>query len=106
MADRPIDSVSGNLQKALDDLRSAGENATGEVRAGIDAAVERLRDASSSVRDASSSVASSVTSRAQEGADQILGTLDEMRAWIQNATSDALDELQKEIDKRRDQLKL
>ena len=39
--------IRDNLQKALDDLRAAGEKATGDVRSNIDSAVARLRDASS-----------------------------------------------------------
>lgn len=48
--------ISENLRKALDDLRGAGEKATGDVRSRIDSAVQRLNEASDDV-----------TSRAQEG---------------------------------------
>ncbi|MDX6617214.1 MAG: hypothetical protein QOD60_2305, partial [Solirubrobacterales bacterium] len=41
----PLDRVSESLQKALDDLRGAGEKATGDVRTRIDDAVKRLNDA-------------------------------------------------------------
>ena len=44
-----------NVQKAIDDLRTAGEKATGDVRTNIDDAVSRLRnisgDASSRAQD-------------------------------------------------------
>ena len=50
--------VRDQVQKAIDDLRSAGEKATGDVRSNIDSAVSRLRD-----------ISGDATSRAQ---DQIL----------------------------------
>ncbi len=80
------DRVQGDLQKALDDLRKAGESASGDVRSGIESAVQRIRDASS---------ASSGDIRSQ---------LDGFRDWLQSATVDILDELEKEIRKRREQL--
>ena len=38
--------VKDQVQKAIDDLRAAGEKATGDVRSSIDSAVARLRDVS------------------------------------------------------------
>src|SRR5262249_37941808 len=38
--------VRDQLQKAIDELRSAGEKATGDVRSSIDDAVSRLREVS------------------------------------------------------------
>ena len=48
-----------NVQKAIDELRSAGEKATGDVRSSIDSAVARLRDASG---DATSKATDQVSS--------------------------------------------
>ncbi|MCE3267107.1 MAG: hypothetical protein K0S15_1816 [Solirubrobacterales bacterium] len=39
-------SVMDGVQKAIEDLRSAGEKATGDVRSNIDSAVARLRNVS------------------------------------------------------------
>ena len=79
--------VSNDLQKALEDLRKAGENATGDVRSGIESAVTRIRDASGA--------ASSGDLREQ---------LDSFRNWLQGATVDILDDIEKEVRKRREQL--
>jgi vacuolar-type H+-ATPase subunit I/STV1 len=96
--------VREQVQKAIDDLRTAGEKATGDVRSGIDSAVARLRD-----------VSGDATSRAQ---DQVSG----WRDTLEKATEDvrrelaklavrsqgsleSLDEIAKEIDERRKALK-
>jgi len=79
------DRLSGDLQKALEDLRKAGEDATGDVRSGIESAVSRIRDASSATGD-------------------LRGQLDSFREWLQGATVDLLDEIEKEVRKRREQL--
>jgi vacuolar-type H+-ATPase subunit H len=80
--------LTNDLRKALEDLRRAGENASGDVRAGIESAVSRIRDASSS--------ATASDWRAQ---------LDTFRDWLQGATADVLDEIEKEVRKRREQLR-
>ena len=79
------DRLSGDLQKALEDLRKAGEEASGDVRSGIESAVSRIRDASSASGD-------------------LRGQLDSFREWLQSATVDLLDEIEKEVRKRREQL--
>src|SRR5690348_8554423 len=66
----PIDRVSENLQKAIDELRSAGDKATGEVRSQIDSAISRVRDATSDA-----------TTRAQDQAG-------EWRETLEKATED------------------
>ena len=80
--------LTNDLRKALEDLRKAGENASGDVRAGIESAVSRIRDASSA--------ATPEDWRAQ---------LDSFRDWLQNTTADVLDEVEKEVRKRREQLR-
>ncbi|MGE5747346.1 MAG: hypothetical protein ACM33U_08795 [Solirubrobacterales bacterium] len=95
--------VRDQIQKAIDDLRAAGEKATGDVRSGIDSAVARLRD-----------VSGDASSRAQ---DQLAG----WRETLEKATEDmrkelgklavraqssleSLDEIAKELDERRNTL--
>jgi len=91
------------VQKAIDDLRSAGEKATGDVRSSIDSAVSRLRD-----------ISGDATSRAQ---DQISGwrdTLDKATEDVRKelaklavraqGSAEALDEIAKEVDERRKSL--
>ena len=91
------------VQKAIDDLRSAGEKATGDVRSSIDSAVSRLRD-----------ISGDATSRAQ---DQISGwrdTLDKATEDVRKelaklavraqSSAEALDEIAKEVDERRKSL--
>lgn len=80
--------LTNDLRNALEDLRKAGENASGDVRAGIESAVSRIRDASSA--------ATPEDWRAQ---------LDSFRDWLQNTTADVLDEVEKEVRKRREQLR-
>jgi vacuolar-type H+-ATPase subunit H len=80
--------LTNDLRKALEDLRKAGENASGDVRTGIESAVSRIRDASSA--------ATPEDWRAQ---------LDSFRDWLQSTTADVLDEVEKEVRKRREQLR-
>jgi ElaB/YqjD/DUF883 family membrane-anchored ribosome-binding protein len=102
--------LSENLQKALEDLRSAGEKATGDVRARIDDAVQRLNDASSQA----TSRAQDATSKAQ---DQVSGwreTLDKATEDVRlqlaklaikaQTTTTALDEIEVEINNRREEI--
>jgi chromosome segregation ATPase len=83
--------ISDNLKKALEDLRGAGEKATGDVRSRIDSAVARLNEASSEV-----------TSRAQDGVSkatgQASGLTDQLNNWretLEKATEDLRSELGK-----------
>jgi hypothetical protein len=88
------------IQKAIDDLRSAGEKATGDVRSGIDSAVERLKD-----------VSGNATSRAQDQVSSWRDTLDKATEDVRKelgklairaqGSAEALDELAKELDERR-----
>ena len=69
--------VLADIQGAIDDLLSAGEKATGDVRSGIDAAIAQLREASSEA-----------TSVAQ-------GQVEEWRQTLEQTTEDARVELGK-----------
>jgi F0F1-type ATP synthase membrane subunit b/b' len=93
-------SISGRLSAALDDLRKAAEDAGGEVRTRIEDATQQIREASAAATDRAQETASAVSERAEDVRAQI----ESFRDWIQTATADLLDEVQREIDKRRDQL--
>jgi hypothetical protein len=96
--------VRDQIQKAIDDLRSAGEKATGDVRSNIDSAVSRLREASEGA-----------TSRAQDQVGNWRDTLDKATEDVRKelgklavraqSSVEALDEIAKEIDERRSALK-
>lgn len=96
--------VRDQIQKAIDDLRSAGEKATGDVRSGIDSAVSRLRDASEGA-----------TSRAQDQVGNWRETLDKATEDVRKelgklavraqSSAEALDEIAKELDERRNALR-
>ena len=95
--------VRDQVQKAIDDLRSAGEKATGDVRSSIDSAVSTLRG-----------ISGDATSKAQ---DQISGwreTLDKATEDVRKelaklavraqTSKESLDEVAKELDERRKSL--
>jgi gas vesicle protein len=96
--------VKDQVQKAIDDLRAAGEKATGDVRSGIDSAVARLRD-----------VSGGATSRAQDQVSNWRETLDKATEDVRKelgklairaqSSTEALDELGKELEDRRRALK-
>jgi uncharacterized protein (UPF0147 family) len=96
--------VRDQVQKASDDLRSAGEKATGDVRSSIDSAVSRLRD-----------VSGDATSRAQDQISNWRDTLDKATEDVRKelaklavraqSSVESLDELAKEIDDRKKALK-
>jgi len=96
--------VRDQVQKAIDDLRTAGEKATGDVRSGIDSAVARLRD-----------VSGGATSRAQDQVSNWRDTLDKATEDVRKelgklavraqSSLEALDEIAKEVEDRRKALK-
>ena len=96
--------VRDQIQKAIDDLRSAGEKATGDVRSSIDSAVDRLKD-----------VSGDATSRAQDQVSNWRDTLDKAtedvrkelgKLAVRAQTSlESVDEIGKELDQRREALK-
>jgi polyhydroxyalkanoate synthesis regulator phasin len=96
--------VRDQVQKAIDDLRAAGEKATGEVQSRIDDAISRLRDVSG---EASSRAQDQVSSwrdtldRATEDVRKELGKL----AVRAQTSVDALDEIATELDERRKAVK-
>ncbi|HET8592672.1 MAG TPA: hypothetical protein VFL56_03340 [Solirubrobacterales bacterium] len=96
--------VRDQVQKAIDDLRAAGEKATGDVRSGIDSAVSRLREVSG---DASSRASDQVAGwretldRATEDVRKELGKL----AVRQQRSLESLEEIEAELDERKKALK-
>ena len=96
--------MSDRLSSAVDELRKAAEDASGDVRSRLDSAVEQIREASGTATARAQEAAGSASTRAQEAAGELRGQLEGVRSWIQSATSDLLDEAQKEIDRRRQQL--
>jgi uncharacterized protein (UPF0147 family) len=96
--------VKDQVQKAIDDLRSAGEKATGDVRSSIDSAVSRLRDVSGDpVGKAQDQVSSwrETLDKATEDVRKELGKL----AVRAQGSMESLDELAKELEERRKSLK-
>jgi hypothetical protein len=96
--------VRDQVQKAIEDLRSAGEKATGDVRSSIDSAVARLRD-----------VSGDATSRAQDQVSGWRDTLDKATEDVRRelaklavraqSSLESLDEIGKELEERRKALK-
>lgn len=96
--------VKDQVQKAIDDLRAAGEKATGDVRTRIDDAVSRLRDVSG---DASSKAQDQVTNWREtldKATEDVRKELAKLAVRAQGSTQ-ALDEIAKEVDERREALK-
>jgi len=90
-----------NVQKAIEDLRGAGEKATGDVRTSIDSAVARLRDASGNVTlpDQVGSWRETLESATEEVRRE-LGKL----AVRAQSSLESVEELAKELDERRKNL--
>jgi gas vesicle protein len=96
--------VRDQIQKAIDDLRSAGEKATGDVRSNIDSAVDRLKDASGSATSRAQDQVSSWRDTLDKATEDVRKELAKLAVRAQNST-EALDEIAKEIDERRTALK-
>ena len=93
-------SVRDNLQKAIDDLRAAGEKATGDVRSNIDSAVARLRDASSKASEQAQDQVSSWRGTLDEATEDVRKELAKLAVRAQSS-SEALDEIAAEVEARR-----
>jgi uncharacterized protein (UPF0147 family) len=95
--------IMDNVQKAIDDLRTAGEKATGDVRTNIDDAVSRLRN-----------ISGDATSRAQDQVSTWRETLDKATEDVRKelaklavraqSSIESLDEVAKELEDRRKSL--
>jgi hypothetical protein len=92
--------VRDQIQKAIDDLRSAGEKATGDVRSSIDSAVDRLKDASGSASSRAQDQVSSFRETLDKATEDVRRELAKLAVRAQGST-EALDEIAKELDERR-----
>ena len=92
-----------NVQKALDDLRAAGEKATGDVRSNIDAAVARLRDASGEATKQAQDQVSSFRETLEDATEDVRKELGKLAVRAQSSL-ESLDDLAKELDERRKSL--
>jgi polyhydroxyalkanoate synthesis regulator phasin len=96
--------VRDQVQKAIDDLRSAGEKATGEVRSGIDSAVARLRNVSGDASSRASDQISGWRETLEKTTEDVRKELGKLAVRAQSSL-EALDEIGKELDERRQALK-
>ena len=95
--------IPDNVQKVIDDLRAAGEKATGDVRASIDSAVSRLRDTSGSVPGKAQDQLSSWRSALEDATEDVRKELGKLAVRAQSSL-DSVEELAKELDERRKKL--
>ncbi|HET9118962.1 MAG TPA: hypothetical protein VFN72_00390 [Solirubrobacterales bacterium] len=95
--------VRDQVQKAIDDLRAAGEKATGDVRSRIDDAVSQLRDVSGDVSKSASDQVSNWRDTLDNATQDVRKELAKLAVRAQSST-DALDELSQEIEDRRKSL--
>jgi polyhydroxyalkanoate synthesis regulator phasin len=95
--------VRDNIQKAIDDLRSAGEKATGEVRSSIDDAVKRLRDASGDATSRATDVVGSWRETLDKATEDVRKELGKLAVRAQTSV-ESVEELAKELDARRKDL--
>ena len=96
--------VRDQVQKAIDDLRAAGEKATGDVRSSIDSAVSRLRDVSGDPVGKAQDQVSSWRETLDKATEDVRKELGKLAVRAQGSI-EALDEIAKELDDRRKALK-
>jgi prefoldin subunit 5 len=97
-------SVMDSVQKAIDDLRAAGEKATGDVRSNIDSAVARLRDVSGEATKRGQDQVSSWRGTLEDATEDVRKELAKLAIRAQSSPS-ALDEVAAEVDARRQSLR-
>jgi gas vesicle protein len=96
--------VRDQVQKAIDDLRAAGEKATGDVRSRIDSAVAQLRDVSGGATGKAQEQISDWRETLDKATEDVRKELAKLAIRAQTSTA-ALDEISKEITERRKALK-
>jgi flagellar hook-associated protein FlgK len=96
-------SLRDNVQKAIDELRTAGEKATGDVRSGIDSAVARLRDASGDATGKAQDQVSGWRSTLDSATEDVRRELGKLAVRAQSSL-ESVEELAKELDERRKSL--
>ena len=95
--------ITDQVQKAIDDLRAAGEKATGDVRSSIDSAVARLRDASSDATGTAKDQVSNWRSTLEDATEDVRKELGKLAVLAQSSL-ESVEELAKELDERRKSL--
>jgi len=96
--------VRDQLQKAIDELRSAGEKATGDVRSSIDDAVSRLREVSNEASSRATDQVSGWRDTLDKATEDVRKELGKLAVRAQTSV-EALDEIASEVDERRKALK-
>jgi methyl-accepting chemotaxis protein len=96
--------IRDNIQKAIDDLRAAGEKATGDVRSNIDDAVERLRNISGDATSRATDQVSSWRDTLEKATEDVRKELAKLAVRAQTSL-DSLEEVAKEVEERRKALK-
>jgi hypothetical protein len=96
--------VRDQVQKAIDDLRAAGEKATGDVRSRIDSAVSRLRDVSEGASSRAQDQVSSWRDTLDKATEDVRKELGKLAVRAQSSL-EALDEIAAELEERRNALK-
>jgi gas vesicle protein len=92
--------VRDQVQKAIDDLRSAGEKATGDVRSSIDSAVSRLKDVSGGASTRAQDQVSNWRDTLDKATEDVRKELAKLAVRAQSSP-EALDEIAKELEDRR-----
>ena len=92
--------VRDQVQKAIDDLRAAGEKATGDVRSSIDSAVSRLRDISGDATSKAQDQISGWRETLDKATDDVRKELAKLAVRAQTS-KESLEEVAKELDERR-----
>ena len=96
--------VKEQVQKAIDDLRSAGEKATGDVRSNIDSAVARLKDISGDATSKASDQVSGWRDTLDKATEDVRKELAKLAVKAQTSV-ESLDEIAKELAERKKALK-
>ena len=92
--------IRDNLQKAIDDLRSAGEKATGDVRSNIDDAVKRLRAVSDDATSRATDAVSSWRETLDSATEDVRKELAKLAVRAQSS-AESLEEVAKEVEEKR-----
>ena len=95
--------IREDIQKAIDDLRSAGEKATGDVRSNIDSAVARLREAGEGATGRAQDQVSSWRSTLEGATEDVRKELGKLAVRAQSSLQ-SLEEIAKEVDEKRKSL--
>jgi gas vesicle protein len=95
--------VRDQVQKAIEDLRAAGEKATGDVRTRIDDAVSRLRDVSEEASSRAQDQVSSWRDTLDKATEDVRKELAKLAVRAQTSV-EALDEIAKEVTERKQAL--